>query len=43
MADIIGIRRRVSLDLGRAFVLQNAELAYNENDHTLYIGGHGWR
>lgn len=39
MADIIRVRRRVSPGSpGAPSTLQNAELAYNENDHTLYIG-----
>ena len=39
MADIIRVRRRVSPgSAGAPSTLQNAELAYNENDHTLYIG-----
>ena len=39
MADVIRIRRRVTPGSpGAPASLQNAELAYNENDHTLYIG-----
>jgi hypothetical protein len=39
MADIIRIKRRVSPgSAGAPSSLANAELAYNENDHTLYIG-----
>jgi hypothetical protein len=39
MADIIRIRRRSAPGSpGAPASLQNAELAYNENDHTLYIG-----
>jgi len=39
VADVIRIRRRVSPgSAGAPSTLQNAELAYNENDHTLYIG-----
>jgi hypothetical protein len=39
MADVIRIRRRASPgSAGAPSTLQNAELAYNENDHTLYIG-----
>lgn len=39
MADIIRIRRRAAPgSAGAPSSLQNAELAYNENDHTLYIG-----
>lgn len=39
MADTIRIKRRVSPgSVGTPTLLANAELAYNENDHTLYIG-----
>src|SRR5262245_17272350 len=39
MADVIRIKRRVSPGSnGAPSSLANAELAYNENDHTLYIG-----
>jgi hypothetical protein len=39
MADVLRIKRRVSpAAVGAPASLQNAELAYNENDHTLYIG-----
>src|SRR5262245_53607656 len=39
MADIIRIKRRASPgSVGAPSSLANAELAYNENDHTLYIG-----
>lgn len=39
MADTIRVKRRVSPGaVGGPSSLQNAELAYNENDHTLYIG-----
>lgn len=39
MADVLRIKRRVSPgSVGAPASLQNAELAYNENDHTLYIG-----
>src|SRR5262245_54322099 len=38
MADIIRIKRRVSGSPGAPASLANAELAYNEVDHTLYYG-----
>ena len=39
MADVVRIKRRVSPgSTGAPASLANAELAYNENDHTLYIG-----
>lgn len=38
MADIIRIKRRVSGAPGAPASLANAELAYNEADHTLYYG-----
>lgn len=38
MADTIRIRRRVSGSPGAPASLQNAEIAYNETDHTLYYG-----
>lgn len=39
MADVIRIKRRASPGSpGAPTSLANAELAYNENDHTLYIG-----
>lgn len=39
MADVIRIKRRASPgSVGAPTSLANAELAYNENDHTLYIG-----
>jgi hypothetical protein len=38
MADILRIKRRVSGSPGAPASLQNAELAYNEVDHTLYYG-----
>jgi hypothetical protein len=39
MADTIRIKRRASPGgVGAPASLANAELAYNENDHTLYIG-----
>jgi hypothetical protein len=39
MADVIRIKRRASPgSAGAPTTLANAELAYNENDHTLYIG-----
>jgi hypothetical protein len=39
MADTLRIKRRVSPGaVGAPASLANAELAYNENDHTLYIG-----
>jgi hypothetical protein len=39
MADILRIKRRASPgSAGAPASLANAELAYNENDHTLYIG-----
>jgi hypothetical protein len=39
MADVIRIKRRASPgSAGAPTSLANAELAYNENDHTLYIG-----
>lgn len=39
MADVIRIKRRASPGSpGAPTTLQNAELAYNENDHILYIG-----
>jgi hypothetical protein len=39
MADIIRIKRRASPGaIGAPASLANAEVAYNENDHTLYIG-----
>ena len=39
MADTIRIKRRASPgSIGAPSSLANAELAYNENDHTLYIG-----
>ena len=39
MADVIRIKRRVAPgSAGAPASLQNAELAYNEQDHTLYIG-----
>lgn len=39
MADILRIKRRAAPgSVGAPASLQNAELAYNENDHTLYIG-----
>lgn len=38
MADVIRIKRRSGGAPGAPSILANAELAYNENDHTLYIG-----
>jgi len=39
MADVIRIKRRISPGSnGAPASLANAELAYNENDHVLYIG-----
>ena len=38
MADILRIKRRVSGSPGAPTSLANAELAYNEVDHTLYYG-----
>jgi hypothetical protein len=38
MADVIRIKRRSGGAPGAPTSLANAELAYNENDHTLYIG-----
>jgi hypothetical protein len=38
MADVIRIKRRVSGSPGAPSSLANAELAYNEVDHTLYYG-----
>lgn len=38
MADVLRIKRRVSGSPGAPASLANAELAYNEVDHTLYIG-----
>jgi hypothetical protein len=38
MADVIRIKRRVSGAPGAPASLANAELAYNEVDHTLYYG-----
>jgi hypothetical protein len=38
MADVIRIKRRVSGAPGAPASLANAELAYNELDHTLYYG-----
>jgi len=39
MADVIRVKRRASPGaVGAPPSLANAELAYNENDHTLYIG-----
>jgi len=38
MADVIRIKRRVSGSPGAPASLANAELAYNEADHTLYYG-----
>ena len=39
MANIIRIKRRASPGSGGApSSLQNAEISYNENDHTMYIG-----
>src|SRR5262245_59525758 len=38
MADIIRIKRRVSGSPGAPASLANAEIAYNEVDHTLYYG-----
>lgn len=39
MADIVRIKRRVAPgSVGAPTSLANAELAYNENDHILYIG-----
>ena len=39
MADILRIKRRASPgSVGAPASLANAELAYNENDHVLYIG-----
>lgn len=38
MTDILRIKRRVSGSPGAPTSLQNAELAYNEADHTLYYG-----
>lgn len=39
MADVIRIKRRASPgSIGAPASLANAELAYNENDHVLYIG-----
>jgi hypothetical protein len=38
MADIIRIKRRSGGAAGAPASLANAELAYNETDHTLYIG-----
>jgi hypothetical protein len=38
MADVIRIKRRVSGGAGAPSSLANAELAYNEVDHTLYYG-----
>lgn len=39
MADVLRIKRRASPGAaGAPASLANAELAYNENDHTLYIG-----
>jgi hypothetical protein len=38
MADVLRIKRRVSGSPGAPSGLANAELAYNEVDHTLYYG-----
>src|SRR5262252_11038101 len=38
MADVIRIKRRVGGPAGAPSSLANAELAYNESTHTLYIG-----
>jgi hypothetical protein len=39
MADVVRIKRRVSPGaVGAPSTLANAELAYNENDQTLYVG-----
>jgi hypothetical protein len=38
MADVLRIKRRVSGSPGAPASLANAELAYNEVDHTLYYG-----
>jgi hypothetical protein len=39
MADVVRIKRRASPGaVGAPASLANAELAYNENDHSLYIG-----
>src|SRR3954454_9450972 len=38
MADILRIKRRSGGAAGAPASLANAELAYNETDHTLYIG-----
>jgi len=38
MADILRIKRRTSGAVGAPSSLANAELAYNESDHTLYYG-----
>ena len=38
MADVIRIKRRSGGAAGAPASLANAELAYNETDHTLYIG-----
>jgi hypothetical protein len=38
MSDVIRIKRRVSGSPGSPASLANAELAYNEVDHTLYYG-----
>ena len=38
MADVIRIKRRTGGAAGAPASLANAELAYNETDHTLYIG-----
>jgi hypothetical protein len=38
MTDVIRIKRRISGAIGAPAGLANAELAYNEVDHTLYYG-----
>src|SRR5262245_8341656 len=39
MADVIRMKRRASPgSVGAPSSLANAELAYNENDHILYVG-----
>ena len=38
MADILRIKRRISGAPGAPASLANAEIAYNEVDHTLYYG-----
>lgn len=38
MTDVIRIKRRTGGAVGAPSTLANAELAYNEMDHTLYIG-----